>query len=199
MVAVVGRVADDRVVGELQAVQRIQQPAHLRVEAGAAAVVIGDFASCEVRHLTRHVARQVDIRRIVEPVFVRILRVRPVRRAPGNEQREWIVLPLRPVRFQKTYGEIRLRNGRPTAMARRAALVLEVALVEVVPAGPLHRRQVVQSIAIFWRIGTDAEVPNADVARVVARGLEGAGHGRNVAKWRVLVVDHAVAPAVSAG
>ena len=85
-------------------------------------------------------------------------------------------------------------------MARGPALVLEVALVEVVAADPLHRRQVVQSIAVLGqRIGTHAEVPDADVARVVARRPEGAGQGRNITKRLVLVADHAVLPAVPTG
>ena len=110
MVAVVGRVADDRVVGKLQAVQRIQQTAHLRVEAGAATVVVGDFASGEVGHLRGDVAGQVDIPRVVELVFVRVLRVRPMWRPPGNEQRERVALPLGLVRVKEADSEVRLRD-----------------------------------------------------------------------------------------
>ena len=84
-------------------------------------------------------------------------------------------------------------------MARRPAIVLEVALIVVIAANALHCRQVVQPVAVLGGVGADTEVPDADLARVVTRCSKGSRQGWDVAKGLVLVVDHAIAPAVSTG
>ncbi len=198
MIAMIGRETDDRILGNPQPAQCFQQSAHLHVERGDIAVVLGDLPAGKLGHLHRDIGRQIDLGGIVRVEFLRVLLVRPVRRLPAHDQGERRI----PLRLDVILHEL----DRLIGLALRAELldrdrpgfIAEVS-GPIVLVRAIRGKQIIETVSHLRRIRPGPQVPLAHVSGVVPSAFQSLRQRDLVIPQHILIVRHAIGKPIFAG